>query len=210
MENTKFYFVGNENGSFNGSGGRGGRGRGGGGGGRGKGDRDGSVSDFKDDKPKEFYIPPDPSNDEQEIFGQGITSGLNFAKYDGIPIKVNGENVPAPIMSFKGSGLSELLLDNVAKSGYKEPTPIQKTAIPIIMDKRDLMACAQTGSGKTAAFILPILNTLLIESKDLTISKPQVVVISPTRELASQVIILLAITTTIFRSLYNNIIADLQ
>lgn len=112
-------------------------------------------------------------------------------------------------MSFKGSGLSELLLDNVAKSGYKEPTPIQKTAIPIIMDKRDLMACAQTGSGKTAAFILPILNTLLLESKDLTISKPHVVVISPTRELASQVIISLAITT-IFRSLYNNIIADLQ
>lgn len=104
-------------------------------------------------------------------------------------MKVTGENVPPPILKFRDAGLSDFLCTNIEKSGYKEPTPIQKTAIPIIMAGRDLMACAQTGSGKTAAFILPILNTLLTESRDLTIGKPQVVIISPTRELTIQVIL---------------------
>ncbi|XP_037042956.1 ATP-dependent RNA helicase vasa [Bradysia coprophila] len=168
---------GNENRSSNGRGGRE------------RGDRDTGrgFSEFKDDKPREFYIPPDPSTDEREIFSTGIESGLNFAKYDKIPIKVTGRDTPKPILNFRDSGLSDYLLTNVAKCGYKEPTPIQKTAIPIIKAKRDLMACAQTGSGKTAAFILPILNALLSEPMDMKVSKPQVVIISPTRELAIQI-----------------------
>lgn len=112
---------------------------------------------------------------------------MNFEKYDKIPIKVTGNDTPKPILSFRESGLSDLLLTNVGKCGYKEPTPIQKTAIPIVKAKRDLMACAQTGSGKTAAFILPILNALLSEPTDLKISKPQAIIISPTRELTNQV-----------------------
>lgn len=62
---------------------------------------------------------------------------------------MSGENVPDPIMSFESSGLRPYLLENVVKSGYKKPTPIQKYAIPVIMSGRDLMGCAQTGSGKT-------------------------------------------------------------
>lgn len=94
---------------------------------------------------------------------------------------------PPAISSFEESGLRKFVLDNVRKSGYIRPTPIQKNAIPIIMQKMDLMACAQTGSGKTAAFLLPIIHTLLEENKDLVIGKPQCFIISPTRELAIQI-----------------------
>lgn len=136
--------------------------------------------------PRETYIPPIPSNDESEIFGTGIASGINFKKYDSISVKVS-ENSPAAITSFEKSELCPFLLENIEKSGYKIPTPIQKHSIPIIMGKRDLMACAQTGSGKTAAFVLPIVNTLLSENKKLSNGKPHVIIISPTRELSTQI-----------------------
>lgn len=73
------------------------------------------------------------------------------------------------------------------RSGYTKPTPIQKNSIPIILAGRDLMACAQTGSGKTAAFLLPIIQILLEDNKDMSIGKPHVVIISPTRELSIQI-----------------------
>lgn len=62
---------------------------------------------------------------------------------------MTGENCPKPITSFETAGLRPLVLENIQKSGYDKPTPIQKNSIPIIMARRDLMACAQTGSGKT-------------------------------------------------------------
>ena len=89
------------------------------------------------------------------MFGLGIASGINFASFDKIPVKVSGENAPNPIQTFESMGLREHLLGNIKKSGYRTPTPIQKTAIPCIMANRDLMGCAQTGSGKTAAFLVP-------------------------------------------------------
>lgn len=101
-------------------------------------------------KPREIYIPPEPTSDENELFS-GISSGINFVKYDDIKVQVSGENYPNPIRSFEESGLRPLVLENVIKSGYKKPTPIQKHSIPIIMAGRDLMACAQTGSGKTVS-----------------------------------------------------------
>lgn len=57
--------------------------------------------------------------------------------------------MPPPITSFETVGLRDLLLENIKKSDYTKPTPIQKQAIPIVLNGRDLMACAQTGSGKT-------------------------------------------------------------
>ncbi len=78
-------------------------------------------------------------------------------------MKCSGDNVPKPISAFADANLRSLLLENVEKSGYRKPTPIQKHAISCILAKRDLMGCAQTGSGKTAAFLLPILHTLLEE-----------------------------------------------
>lgn len=72
-------------------------------------------------------------------------------KLDDIEVKVTGENVPQPISSFESSGLRPHLIENIKKSGYTKPTPIQKYSIPIIINGRDLMACAQTGSGKTVS-----------------------------------------------------------
>lgn len=122
---------------------------------------------------------------------QTIPSGINFAKYDNISVKVSGENIPAKINSFEESGLRQYLLDNVKKSKYLVPTPVQKYALPIIMAKRDLMACAQTGSGKTAAFLLPIVENLMageVESASFKeAQEPYAVILAPTRELALQI-----------------------
>merc|ERR1711981_1182461 len=92
---------------------------------------------------------------------------------------------------FESMGLRPHLLENITKSGYKRPTPIQKTAIPCIMAKRDLMGCAQTGSGKTAAFLLPIIHKILEDGAESNSGdspqKPQAIIIAPTRELAVQI-----------------------
>ncbi|KAL0820580.1 hypothetical protein ABMA28_006424 [Loxostege sticticalis] len=179
--------------------GRGGRGGGRGGGGdrdRGGGDNaDGEVELGEDGEPKKppvTYVPPEPSNDEQEIFSSTISSGINFDKFDAIAVKVSGENPPRPIDSFESANLRKYVLDNILKSGYTKPTPIQKHALPIIMNGRDLMGCAQTGSGKTAAFLLPIINTLLQDVRELIVgpngcAQPQVIIVSPTRELTLQI-----------------------
>jgi len=119
----------------------------------------------EDGTTQEIYIPKEVADDD--LFQQGISSGINFDKFDKIPVKCSGDNAPAPAASFESMGLRQLLRDNIEKSGYKKPTPIQKYAIPIIANKRDLMACAQTGSGKTAAFLLPILHNILEDECDL-------------------------------------------
>jgi probable ATP-dependent RNA helicase DDX4 len=131
--------------------------------GRGGGDSNGfqrknnSFEDVEDngdtpkEKPREVYIPPEPTDNEDEMFANHIQSGINFDQFDKIPVKAMGEEVPESIQSFSASGLRPFLLNNVVKSGYTKPTPIQKYAIPIIMGKRDLMGCAQTGSGKTVS-----------------------------------------------------------
>jgi hypothetical protein len=108
-------------------------------------------------KIKEIYVPKEEGA-ASDLYSQGISSGINFAKYENIPVSVTGENKPKSIANFNAAGLRPILMDNVTKSGYKVPTPVQKNAIPIIMSGRDLMACAQTGSGKTAAFLLPIIH----------------------------------------------------
>jgi len=85
-------------------------------------------------------------------------------------------------MSFAALGLPEPILRSVRAVGYERPTPIQSRAIPMIMPGRDLVAAAQTGSGKTAAFLLPILAKLLDGPRRL-----RALVLVPTRELAAQV-----------------------
>jgi len=86
-------------------------------------------------------------------------------------------------MSFDTFGLHTSLLRATRALGYTEPTPIQKAAIPAILAGRDLIGCAQTGTGKTAAFLLPVLHRLLHDST----RGPRVLVVLPTRELTLQV-----------------------
>ena len=89
-------------------------------------------------------------------------------------------------MSFDTLGLSDALVRAVKKSGYNTPTPIQKKAIPAILDGHDMMAAAQTGTGKTAGFTLPILE-ILSDKRPLKVKQTRALVITPTRELAAQV-----------------------
>jgi len=74
----------------------------------------------------------------------------------------------------------------IADAGYTVPTPIQEQAIPHLLEGRDLIGCAQTGTGKTAAFMLPILNRLLLSGGECAPGHPRALVLSPTRELAAQ------------------------
>ena len=139
---------------------------------------------------------------EASLFGSN-PSGINFDKYDDIPVEASGDDIPKNIDSFANSNLGEIIDGNIARAKYTVPTPVQKYSIPIVHAKRDLMACAQTGSGKTAAFLLPILGNIFHsgpgESQKLEREAnaqrsnsrkkvfPLALILSPTRELAVQI-----------------------
>ncbi|XP_071765697.1 putative ATP-dependent RNA helicase an3 isoform X2 [Centroberyx gerrardi] len=160
------------------------------------------VEESRDD---EDWSKPTPPNErlEHELFS-GSNTGINFEKYDDIPVEATGQNSPHHIESFQDVEMGEIVMGNIALSRYTRPTPVQKYAIPIIKSKRDLMACAQTGSGKTAAFLLPILSQIYTDGpgEALAAAKasgqengkygrrkqyPISLVLAPTRELALQI-----------------------
>lgn len=105
-------------------------------------------------------------------------------------ISSRGGSIPNPMRSWKESGLPRRLLDIVDNVGYKDPSPIQRAAIPIALQSRDLIGVAVTGSGKTAAFLLPLL-TYISELGPLDESTrqdgPYAIILAPTRELAQQI-----------------------
>lgn len=91
-------------------------------------------------------------------------------------------------MSFDSLGLSADILRAVAEQGYSEPTPIQRQAIPVVLAGRDLLASAQTGTGKTAGFTLPLLQKLSATATPIRGRRPvRALILTPTRELAAQV-----------------------
>ena len=90
--------------------------------------------------------------------------------------------------SFNDFGLAEPITRALAQEQYSTPTPIQSDAIPLVLAGRDLVGIAQTGTGKTAAFALPILNRLHANRKPLEKKSPRVLVLSPTRELSGQIL----------------------
>ncbi|MDX2503402.1 MAG: DEAD/DEAH box helicase [Gammaproteobacteria bacterium] len=89
-------------------------------------------------------------------------------------------------MSFSSLGLSAPILDAIAEKGYDTPSPIQAEAIPAVIEGKDVMAAAQTGTGKTAGFTLPILE-MLIKGQRAQANQARVLILTPTRELAAQV-----------------------
>jgi len=90
-------------------------------------------------------------------------------------------------MSFTTLGLSAPLLKAIKEQGYTEPTPIQKQAIPVILERKDVLAGAQTGTGKTAGFTLPLLELLSRAKPSKVKHRTKALILTPTRELAAQV-----------------------
>lgn len=123
-----------------------------------------------------------------------MATGINFDKYDDIPVQVSGRACPKGIENFEEADyLPESLRRNLKLCQFSKPTPVQKYAIPIGMANRDMMACAQTGSGKTGGFLFPVL-TLLLKDGPMTSSAdpsygrnsksfPSALILAPTREL---------------------------
>jgi ATP-dependent RNA helicase DDX3X len=136
----------------------------------------------------------DDDETEQPLSEQE-NSGINFDAYEDIPVETSGDNVPPPVNTFAEIDLGDALNQNIRRCKYVKPTPVQRHAIPISLSGRDLMACAQTGSGKTAAFCFPIISGIM-KMQDQSAQRPLrgartvyplALILSPTRELSMQV-----------------------
>ncbi|KAF5017981.1 hypothetical protein F66182_10050 [Fusarium sp. NRRL 66182] len=144
---------------------------------------------------------------ELELFGdpslRHARTGLDFSQIESIEVQQEGPVKIDPIRSFKDGGLHPVMLENVELCGYDTPTPIQKFTIPSILSGHDVIGIAQTGSGKTAAYLIPILSKLMGKAKKLAAPRPNpltfregidevtaeplVLIVVPTRELAIQI-----------------------
>lgn len=142
---------------------------------------------------------------ERAVFGDkksrdSSSAGIDFDEYDKIPVEVTGRNSDniASIERFREGELTDSVMKNLERCGYDRPTPVQKHAIPIVLGGRDVMACAQTGSGKTCAFMVPCIENLLrwgpppmpVDDKPMSARRtpaPCALVMSPTRELTTQI-----------------------
>ncbi|KAG0181423.1 DEAD-box ATP-dependent RNA helicase [Apophysomyces sp. BC1021] len=159
------------------------------------------------------HIAPRNPHVEHELFGtvehkEGSHAGINFDKYENIPVEATGRDVPQPIekdlsyrfvLKFTSPPVDPHLLSNIELARYTTPTPVQKYSIPLVMANRDLMACAQTGSGKTAGFLFPVLSSMFEKGpREVPVKTqpgvyrprkayPEVLILAPTRELTSQI-----------------------
>ncbi|KAL7272663.1 hypothetical protein RUND412_004521 [Rhizina undulata] len=154
---------------------------------------------------KEEYgdVAPRDENLEQVLFGdendEPSGTGIQFDKLFLLKVTVDSEERVIPISTFAEAGLHPVMLDNIRLTKYQVPTPIQKYCIPAILEGHDLLSCAQTGSGKTAAFLIPIISKLMGKAKKIAaprpiggsqrgyMAEPLVLIICPTRELATQI-----------------------
>ncbi|GJC82897.1 ATP-dependent RNA helicase ded1 [Colletotrichum liriopes] len=144
---------------------------------------------------------------ELALFGDPDTrrdhTGLDFSVISTVEVTQEGTIRVEPVHSYKDAGLHPVMMENVELAGYDAPTPIQKYTMPAIHKGLDVVAVAQTGSGKTAAYLIPVLNKLMGKAKKLAAPRPNpasvelgqswvraeplVVIVCPTRELAIQI-----------------------
>ncbi|KAE9370611.1 DEAD-domain-containing protein [Stipitochalara longipes BDJ] len=141
---------------------------------------------------------------EKQLFGSDyhVRSGIKFDRIQEIAVTQEGNIRIDPITSFDDAGLHPAMRENVKLAGYNVPTPIQQYVLPAIFKGHDIVACAQTGSGKTAAFLIPILSKLMGKAKKLAAfrgnpanmregeryrAEPLVLIVCPNRELATQI-----------------------
>lgn len=132
----------------------------------------------------------------------GISESYRKARtfeHDALPHTVARPDVPAPKQSsefsqtmttdttFANLALAEPIQRALVEKNYTTPSPIQAQAIPHLLEGRDLVGCAQTGTGKTAAFALPILHLLSAKARPTTPKRPRALILTPTRELAAQI-----------------------
>lgn len=145
------------------------------------------------DRGREREVNPfENDDDSKEPSFEEENTGINFDAYEDIPVETSGGDVPPPVNTFAEIDLGDSLNENIRRCKYVKPTPVQRHAIPISLAGRDLMACAQTGSGKTAAFCFPIICGIMKgppsqRPRGMRTVYPQALILSPTRELSVQV-----------------------
>ena len=167
----------------------------------GSGPRNDGFGTWKDGK----HVPgPHNARIQKELFGEDgdgtyQSTGINFDKYGDIPVEASGRDVPEPVTEFTSPPIDPHLLENIKMARYTNPTPVQKYSIPIVELGRDLMGCAQTGSGKTGGFLFPILSALFTHGPPPPPPEmaqggfgrrkayPSTLILAPTRELVSQI-----------------------
>ncbi|CAA6667288.1 unnamed protein product [Spirodela intermedia] len=145
------------------------------------------------DRGREREVNPFANDDDtkEPTFDEENT-GINFDAYEDIPVETSGDNVPPPVSTFAEIDLGDALNANIRRCKYVKPTPVQRHAIPISVAGRDLMACAQTGSGKTAAFCFPVICGIMKgpptqRPRGVRTAYPLALILSPTRELSVQI-----------------------
>ncbi|GFN15046.1 DEAD/DEAH box helicase [Aspergillus tubingensis] len=149
-----------------------------------------------------------PQNPELEemLFRSEYTNrtGLKIGNIQNIEVIAESRERPSPIKNFDDAGLHPIMRENIRLCRYEFPTPIQAYSIPAVLTGHDLISIAQTGSGKTAAFLIPVLSQLMGKAKKLAAPRPNVaagynpsadsvraeplvLIVAPTRELSTQI-----------------------
>ncbi|XP_072294435.1 probable ATP-dependent RNA helicase DDX59 [Eucyclogobius newberryi] len=123
---------------------------------------------------------------KEDIFISGLTEDQVKRILQELGICTKGQAVMRPIIEFEHCHFPVTLASNLKKAGYETPTPVQMQMVPVGLSHRDVIATADTGSGKTVAFLLPVIIKAL-KKKIPTVSSPMALILTPTRELAIQI-----------------------